>query len=71
MSWLAAGFALAALAALALPSLGMFWAMGLAIFACALGWLGYRRRETGGWMRVMGPPALPPAPAPLLLGGEK
>lgn len=71
MSWLAAGFAVAAAVALALPSLGMFWAMGLAIFAAALGWLGYQRRETGGWTRLTGAAAVTLAAITLVLSSVK
>ncbi len=54
MGWLAVVLSSAALACLAIPEIGMFIAMGLAIMATAVGYVGYRRHSSSGWMRLTG-----------------
>jgi len=54
MGWLAVFLASTALMSLAFPNAGVFVAMGLAIFATALGFVSYRRTSSTGWMRLTG-----------------
>ncbi len=54
MGWIAIIFASAAMVCLAIPGVGMFLAMGLAILATALGFVGYRRSSSNPWLRLAG-----------------
>jgi hypothetical protein len=50
--------ALAAVVAAALPSPGLFVAIGLGIAAIGAGWLGYRRAGDPGFLRLAGAAAI-------------
>ena len=52
MAFASLALALAALVAGALPHPGMFVAIGLAIAAAGLGWVGWRRRGAAGATRL-------------------
>ena len=52
MGWFALAIALLGGLCAALPSPGMFFALGLGIFAVAAGVVGYRRREDPGPTRL-------------------
>lgn len=52
MARLALTFALGALACAALPSPGLFIAIGLGISAIGCGWLGYSQRSASGARRL-------------------
>ncbi len=58
MSHVALGFALGAMLAAALPSPGLFVAIGLGIAAIGAGWLGYRRVGDPGFTRLAGAAAI-------------
>lgn len=58
MAALALVVALGALIAAALPSPGLFVAIGLGIAAAGLGWLGYRRVGDPGFRRLAGAAAI-------------
>ncbi len=52
MAHIALGVALCAIVATALPSPGLFVAIGLGIAAIGFGWLGYRRPGAPGFARL-------------------
>ncbi len=54
MGWFALAIALAGALCVALPSPGLFFGMGLGIFAIGAGWVGYRRRDDPGATRLAG-----------------
>jgi len=54
MGWIALATAAIGVVCAVLPSPGMFFAMGLGIFAIAAGFLGYRRRGSPGSSRLAG-----------------
>jgi hypothetical protein len=58
MAHIALGVALCALVATALPSPGLFVAIGLGIAAIGTGWLGYRRPGAPGFARLAGAAAI-------------
>jgi hypothetical protein len=58
MAHIALCVALCALLATALPSPGLFVAIGLGIAAIGTGWLGYRRRGAPGSGRLAGAAAI-------------
>jgi len=58
MAHAALAAALAALLAAALPSPGLFLAIGLGIAAIGTGWLGYRRAGDPGGARLAGAAAI-------------
>ncbi|HEX3758068.1 MAG TPA: hypothetical protein VHW23_05160 [Kofleriaceae bacterium] len=60
--------AAAAVAAAALPSPGLFAAIGLGILAVGTGWLGYRRPGAPGFARLAGAAALTVGAVGCLLG---
>ena len=68
MARLAFALAVAALVAAALPSPGLFLAIGLGTAAIGVGWLGYRRREAPGATRLLGAAAIAVGAAGCLLG---
>jgi hypothetical protein len=67
MAQLALVFAVAAMVAAALPSPGLFAALGLGIAAIGTGWLGYQRRGDGG-RRLAGAAAITAGAVGLVLG---
>jgi hypothetical protein len=68
MARLALLFAAAAVLAAALPSPGMFAALGLGIAAIGAGWLGYRRPGAPGFSRLAGAAAITVGVTGCLLG---
>jgi hypothetical protein len=58
MAHLALATALSAVIAAALPSPGLFVAIGLGIAAIGTGWLGYRRPGDPGFTRLAGAAAI-------------
>ena len=58
MSHAALGIAFGAVVAAALPSPGLFVAIGLAIAAIGAGWVGYRRAGDPGFTRLAGAAAI-------------
>ena len=58
MAHIALGVAFCALVATALPSPGLFVAIGLGIAAIGTGWLGYRRPGAPGFGRLAGAAAI-------------
>jgi hypothetical protein len=58
MAHIALLFALAAMLAAALPSPGLFVAIGLGIAAIGTGWIGYRRTGSPGFTRLAGAAAI-------------
>ncbi|HEU0030225.1 MAG TPA: hypothetical protein VFQ53_06325 [Kofleriaceae bacterium] len=58
MHRLALAIALGGVVAVALPAPGALVALGLGIFATAMGWLVYRRRAATGAVRLAGAAAL-------------
>jgi hypothetical protein len=68
MARLALALGFAALVAAAVPSPGLFLAIGLGTAAIGVGWLGYRRREDRGSMRLVGAAAIAVGAAGCLLG---
>jgi hypothetical protein len=58
MSRLGLGCALAALVAAALPSPGLFVAIGLGIAAIGVGWISYQRTADPGFRRLAGAAAV-------------
>jgi hypothetical protein len=67
MARVALGLAVAAVAAAALPSPGLFAAIGLGIAAIGTGWLGYRRPGPG-FLRLAGAAAVALGAAGCVLG---
>ncbi|HUQ06090.1 MAG TPA: hypothetical protein VM261_26485 [Kofleriaceae bacterium] len=63
--------AVAALVAGALPHPGMFVAIGMAIAAAGMGWLGWRRRGAPGAQRLTAAVGLGIAVIALALGGAR
>ena len=58
MPHLALGVALCAMVATALPSPGLYAAIGLGIAAIGSGWIGYRSRAQPGFARLAGAAAI-------------
>lgn len=58
MQRLALAFALGAVVAAALPSPGLFLALGLGIAAIGTGWAGYAQRRAPGMARLMAAAAI-------------
>ena len=58
MGWLAMLLGVGALVAALLPAPGMFVAMALGIAGIGVGWVGYRRRDTTGAVRLAGAGAI-------------
>jgi hypothetical protein len=58
MAHVALVIALGAVVAAALPSPGLFFALGLAIASIGTGWLGYRRAGDPGFTRLAGVTAI-------------
>jgi len=58
MAHLALAVALGAMIAAALPSPGLFLAIGMGIAAIGMGWLGYRRSGDPGFTRLAGAAAI-------------
>jgi hypothetical protein len=54
MGWLALVLALASAGLVAAPGVALYFAMGLAMFAVAAGYVGHRRREAPAGMRLAG-----------------
>ncbi len=54
MGWIALATAATGLLCAVLPNPGMFFAMGLGIFAIASGWLCFRRRTSPSHARLAG-----------------
>jgi hypothetical protein len=68
MARVALVLALGALLAAALPSPGLFAALGLGIAAIGTGWLGYRRPGAAGFARLAGAAAITAGAVGCLLG---
>lgn len=68
MAHIALGVAVCGLLAAALPSPGLFAAIGLGILAIGTGWLGYRRRGDPGFTRLAGAAAITLGAAGCALG---
>jgi hypothetical protein len=68
MAHVALAAALSALLAAALPSPGLFVAIGLGIAAIGTGWLGYRRSGDPGGTRLAGAAAITVGAVGCLLG---
>ncbi len=58
MGWFALAVAVAAAACIAVPSTGMYLAMGLGLFAIGAGIVGYRRRKAPAPERLAGSGAI-------------
>jgi hypothetical protein len=71
VAFVSLALALAALVAGALPHPGMFVAIGLAIAAAGMGWLGWRRRGAPGAQRLTAAVGLGVAVIALALGGAR
>jgi len=69
MAHLALAAALSAVIAAALPSPGLFVAIGLGLAAIGTGWLGYRRPGDPGFTRLAGAAAITIGTVGCLLGG--
>jgi hypothetical protein len=68
MAHAALAVALGAMLAAALPSPGLFLAIGLGIAAIGTGWIGYRRSGDPGFTRLVGAAAITVGAAGCLLG---
>jgi len=68
MAHVALALALSAMIAAALPSPGLFLAIGLGIAAIGTGWLGYRRPGDPGFTRLAGAAAITVGVVGCLLG---
>lgn len=68
MAHLALAVAFGAMLAAALPSPGLFLAIGLGIAAIGTGWLGYRRSGDPGFTRLAGAAAITVGAVGCLLG---
>lgn len=68
MAHVALAVALSALIAAAVPSPGLFLAIGLGIAAIGTGWLGYRRSRDPGFTRLAGAAAITVGAVGCLLG---
>ncbi|HEX2688363.1 MAG TPA: hypothetical protein VHN14_17150 [Kofleriaceae bacterium] len=68
MAHLALTLAFGAMVAAALPSPGLFLAIGLGIAAIGTGWLGYRRSGDPGFTRLSGAAAMTAGVVGCLLG---
>ena len=66
----ALALSLLALACALVPG-GMYWGMGLGGFAATCGWLGYRRRDDSGWVRLAGAMGMTVALFAVLLAGGR
>jgi len=71
MSRLALTLAFAAMVAAALPSPGLYLAIGLGIAAIGVGWLGYTDRAAPGARRLAAAAALTVGALGLLLGSAR
>jgi hypothetical protein len=71
VAFVSLALALAALVAGALPHPGMFVAIGLAIAAAGMGWLGWRRRGAPGAQRLTAAVGLGVAVIALALGAAR
>jgi len=71
VSALALSLAALAVAALWLPTVGMYVALGLAIAAVGFGWMGYRDHATSGRKRIAGAAAITVGGVGLLVAGTK
>jgi hypothetical protein len=69
MAHLALATALSAVIAAALPSPGLFVAIGLGLAAIGTGWLGYQRPGDPGFTRLAGAAAITVGAVGCLLGG--
>ena len=68
MQRLALALAIGALIAAALPSPGLYLALGFGLGAIGTGWVGYRQREAPGWARLAGAAAMMIGMVGVLLG---
>jgi hypothetical protein len=68
MSRVALAVAVAATISAALPSPGLFVAIGAGIAACGAGWVGYQRQADPGFSRLAGVAALTVGAMACLLG---
>lgn len=71
MAQLALAAALAAMVAVALPSPGLFVAIGLGIAAIGTGWIGFSRRGDPGFRRLAGAAAITVGAVGALLGAAR
>jgi hypothetical protein len=68
MQRLALALAFGALIAAALPSPGLYLALGFGLGAIGTGWVGYRQRAAPGWVRLAGAAAMTLGMVGVLLG---
>jgi hypothetical protein len=71
MARLALTLALGAIVAAALPSPGLYLAIGLGIAAIGCGWLGYSQRSAPGARRLVGAAAITVGAIGFLLGSAR
>lgn len=71
MGWFALAVAVGAAACVAVPSIGMYFAMGLGLFAIGAGIVGYRRRRSPGSARLAGSGAIALGAVAFALGATK
>lgn len=71
MQRIALATGLGALIAAALPSPGLYVALGLGILAIGLGWVGYGERTAPGFRRLAAAAAITVGAVAVLLGGAR